>query len=457
MAFYLKKIIRCKAVIYTISLLSLSTSIFYLFFFGGAGVVKNAIENANLIQARLLPPFTAPPGNSKPIIIQNQFQRGDTIIEALKREGLDQDTAYTFFTTVQPVCDLKRIRAGKKYTLHLTRENNRLIITRFKYSIDEEQYLEVIKDPLTGIYISQVHTIPYEIKKEFIQGEIRDSLFTAIIEQGEKPELADILASLYDFDIDFNRDLRTNDSFALLIEKKYLNGRFVRYGNVLASEFTNRGLTTQVIRYTDPEGKSSYYHPDGRSVRKMFLRCPLPFMHVTSRYGNRRHPLSGFNAQHNGVDFAAPPGTPIRSTSAGIIQTISYNSIKGRYIQIRHKNGFVTHYYHLSRVKPGIKHGSRVEQGDVIGFVGSTGWSTGPHLHYGIAKHNQFINPLSLESPTKEPIKKEYMAHFRQYTTNIFLLMSGSHYVKIHHPVTEAVTKNEITPPLEPITSSFKH
>ena len=214
-------------------------------------------------------------------------------------------------------------------------------------------------------------------------------------------------------------------------DKKYLNGKFVRYGYVLAAEFINRGKVIQVIRYTEPEGKTAYYHPDGRSVRKMFLRCPLPFMRVTSRYGNRRHPVLGFSARHNGIDFGAPVGTKIRASASGVIQRTGYNRGRGRYITIRHPNRYFSHYYHLSRVAKKIRSGVKVGQGQIIGYVGCTGLCTGPHLHYGLQKNGRFINPLRLKSPTKNPVKKIYLKDFKHYATIYFLVLSGSKFIKI--------------------------
>ncbi|NIM78343.1 MAG: peptidoglycan DD-metalloendopeptidase family protein [Candidatus Aminicenantes bacterium] len=390
--------------------------------------------------------------------VENYIKRGDTIINTLKREGLDHQSAYQFVADVKPVYDLKRIGAGKKYTLFLSKKTGEL--QRFRYEIDVNQYFNAWKDQDTSDYKGRIVTIPYKVKREFINGEIQESLFASILDIGEKAELADIMASLYEYDIDFNRDIRKKDTYALVVEKMYLRGQFARYGHILAAEFTNRGKTIQVIRYTDPEGKTAYYHPDGRSVRKMFLRCPLPFMRLTSRYGNRRHPLLGFSARHHGIDLAAPRGTRVRATASGIVLKTGYTSRKGKFISIRHRNRYVTHYYHLSRFAKGVRRGKRVEQGQIIGYVGRTGWATGPHLHYGMQKNRRFINPLRLKSPTKEPVKKKYLQAFKQYTAKVFLLLSGSRLVKIPDSLTEALFKTPVRqtpqpsqPAVSPITS----
>jgi murein DD-endopeptidase MepM/ murein hydrolase activator NlpD len=411
-------------------------------------------KDALFQQLKTIPPKPA----DLTVKVENYFKKRDTIIDMLKREGLDHLSAYQFVTEVKPVYDLKRIGAGKKYTLLLSKKTKEL--QRFRYEIDVNRYFNAWKNRETHRYTGRIVTVPYKVKREFISGEIRESLYASILDIGEKAELADIMASLYEYDIDFNRDIRKQDTFALVVEKMYLEGQFARYGHILAAEFTNRGKTIQVIRYTDPEGKTAYYHPDGRSVRKMFLRCPLPFMRVTSRYGNRRHPLLGFSARHNGIDLAAPRGTRIRATASGIVFKTGYTAGKGKFVSIRHRNRYVTHYYHLSSFAKGAGRGKRVEQGQIIGYVGNTGWSTGPHLHYGVQKNSRFINPLRLKSPTKEPVKKNYLQAFKQYTANVFLLLSGSKLVKIPDSLTGALFKTPAPqtpqpprPVVSPITS----
>ncbi|MDQ1349994.1 MAG: Peptidoglycan DD-metalloendopeptidase family protein [Acidobacteriota bacterium] len=363
------------------------------------------------------------------IKIEHFVRKGDTIISALGRAGIDAEPAYKFFQAVKPIYDFKKISTGKKYTLFLSPSNRE--IEKFKYEIDVNQYVEVFRDKLNNGFKGKIITLPYDVKREIIKGKITYSLFESILECGEKPELADLLASLYEYDVDFNRDIQGGDSFAVIVEKRFLHGQFSSYGNVLASEFVNRGKIIRLLRYTDPEGTSAYYHPDGRSVRKMFLRCPLPFMHVTSRYGMRNHPILGFSRGHHGVDFSAPTGTSVRASAAGVIQAIGNDSTRGRYISIRHPNYYTSHYYHLSGVAKGIIVGAKVDQAQLIGYVGSTGLSTGPHLHYGLEKSGRYFNPLNLESPAKEPVNQKYVEDFKRYVDRYFLVLYGSNFVNI--------------------------
>ncbi|MCP4218702.1 MAG: M23 family metallopeptidase [bacterium] len=375
--------------------------------------------------------------------MEKKVKRGDTIINALTRAGVTQHTAYKFFDEVKPVYDLKKIGAGKAYSLFFAPDKQ---LKRFKYQILPNRYLEVKKDEKEKCFKGKIVTIPYETNKEVIRGTISLSLFESILQMGEKPELADVMASLFEYDIDFNRDLRKNDTFSLAVEKRYLKGQFVGYGSILAAEFINRERVIRIIRYTDPDGFTSYYHPDGRSVKKMFLRCPLPFMRVTSRYGNRRHPVLKFSAKHNGIDLGAPRGTKIRVTSSGVVKTAAYSRYMGKYIIVRHPNRYETHYYHLSRRAKKIKRGTRVEQGQIIGYVGSTGLSTGAHLHYGVRRSGRYMNPLLLKSPSKNPVQPKYMANFKKFTAGNFLLISAGKYVSIPKNLQNAFIGTPITP-----------
>ena len=358
--------------------------------------------------------------------VEKAVQKGDTIIDILKKAGIDYRRAYQLFSDMKNLYDLRNIRPGQKYSLVFEGED----LKKFHYEINSDRCLKVYwgKD---NQFVGRIEKISYIVKRKIIHGKVSSSLFLTILGLGEGPELADRLASLYEYDIDFNRDIRQGDTFTVLVEKRYQGSEFNHYGPILAARFSNRDRIIHVLRYTDPQGKTAYYHPDGRAVQKMFLRCPLPFMRVTSRYGNRRHPVLGFSARHNGVDLAAPPGTLIRSTSSGVVFKTGYDRIKGRYVIIRHPNRYATHYYHLNRIKTGIKPGVSVIQGQIIGYVGRTGRVTGWHLHYGIRKNGRFINPLNLKSPSKNPVKEAFRQNFEQYGAAMLFLLSGSRILGI--------------------------
>lgn len=355
--------------------------------------------------------------NEETISFSGKVRMGDNIVSLLSREGITRDIIFKILDGARSVYDLKKIRAGNKYSLSYNSEG----FKKFRYDIDINKYINITKKK--GGYSYKLVEIPYSVIPTVVRGVINGSLYEAVLKLKERGGLADTLASLYEYDIDFNRDIRSGDTFLIFVEKKYLNRKFAGYGKVLGAEFTNRGKTTRVVRFTGKNGKSSYYHPDGRAVKKMFLRCPLPFMRVTSRFGFRKHPVSGFSASHTGVDFGAPTGTIVRATADGRIYSLGYNRIKGRFIVISHGNKYRTHYYHLSGIRKEIKRGRYVTQGKIIGYVGTTGRSTGPHLHYGLQRGRRFINPFRLKSPSKDPVKRSEMDKFKISTAALFLLM----------------------------------
>ena len=225
------------------------------------------------------------------------------------------------------------------------------------------------------------------------------------------------LAGLFGWDIDFSLELRSGDSFTVVFEENYLDEMKFRDGPILAAEFVNQGKTYRAVRYEDPSGHVDYYSPDGNSMRKAFLRSPIKFARISSRFSKgRKPPILGKTRAHKGVDYAAPTGTPIRAAGDG---TISFRGKKGGYgktVIVDHGNGKSTLYAHMSRYARNKKKGKRVEQGDVIGYVGSTGMATGPHLHYEFRIDGVHRNPLTVKLPIAKPIEKKYRDDFRLKT-----------------------------------------
>jgi murein DD-endopeptidase MepM/ murein hydrolase activator NlpD len=226
-----------------------------------------------------------------------------------------------------------------------------------------------------------------------------------VIGIGEKDQLALDLAEIFGSDIDFHTDIQKGDSFRVLIERKYLDDQFSKNGLILAASFTNEGKEFIGIRYEDEHGKPAYYAPDGKALKKSFLKSPLKFGRITSKFTHARfHPVLKIVRPHLGVDYAAPIGTPVQSVAAGVVTGAGYGGGGGKMVTVRHDNGYLTKYLHLSRMA--IKSGARVDQGDVIGYVGSTGLSTGPHLDFRIFKNNKAVNPLKVISPPGLPISR---------------------------------------------------
>lgn len=248
---------------------------------------------------------------------------------------------------------------------------------------------------------------------QVVNGVLEGALETSIQRGGGDTRLAVSMSDVFQWDLDFNRDLRLGDSFEILYEKIQIDGSYTTLGEILAVHYTNLGKTIQAYRFGDPAG---YYDAEGRPLRKMFLRSPMRYSRITSRYSNRRfHPVLKSYRPHYGVDYGAPTGTPVRVTSSGVVTSAGWDSGGGKMIKVRHPNGYLTAYLHLSRFASGIKSGRRVSQGDTIGYVGSTGLATGPHLDYRVQRHGKWIDPLSLKSVPAEPIPVDDLEAFTRW------------------------------------------
>ncbi len=339
---------------------------------------------------------------------------GDFFAGVLARAGVTAQEAARLIADIRPVYDLASIRSGQLLTLFF--EDGKL--RNFIYPIDRDTYLEAGRDG-QGKFSGRVMAVPYEVRRDVAHITIENSLYESTEASGEKLELFEPLSRIFEYDVDFNRDIQPGDTISALVDKKYLSGKLAGYGDILAAEMVNNGRTIRIVRYQAPSGSIGYYLPDGRSTRRQFLRCPLPFIRVTSRFGMRRHPVLGFSARHNGTDFAAPTGTPVRATASGVVSARGRDNGRGNFVTLRHANGFASHYYHLQRWAAGLHTGQRVEQGQVIGAVGSSGLSTGPHVHYGLLKNGRFLNSLNLQSPSVAPLPASVMDDFRAYCDQV--------------------------------------
>ena len=351
--------------------------------------------------------------------VRVNIEPGDFCAAVLMRGGMEGSDATRLIADVKPAYDLASIHSGRALTLFFEAGKLRNLV----YPIGHDTYLEAERDE-QGRFRGRVVAVPYEVRREVIRIRIENSLYESTMVCGEKLELFEPLARIFEYDVDFNRDIQPGDSLSAILEKKYLNGKLAAYGAILAAELINNGKIIRIVRYASASGSMSYYHPDGSSTRRQFLRCPLPFIRVTSRFGMRMHPILGFSARHNGIDFGAPYGTPVRATSAGLIIGRGRDSGRGNYLIIRHGNGFTSQYFHLNRFAQNLSSRQRVEQGQVVGTVGSTGLSTGPHLHYALLKNGRFVNPLKLQSPTIAPLPRQAIDGFRKYCDQICLPLS---------------------------------
>jgi murein DD-endopeptidase MepM/ murein hydrolase activator NlpD len=339
-------------------------------------------------------------------IIEDRIQKGATA-SSLLAPYLSPMEIHQLAEQCRPIYPLSRLGAGQPYRLHLEEEN----FTRFEYDIDANEQLIICRGE-EGFEISR-ESIPYEVQQELVRGSIRTHLFEAIAASEEQPELAISLADIFAWDIDFIRDVRVGDTFQVLFEKRYRDGQPAGYGRILAAEFVNQGRHHSAFLFADG-GAASYYDAEGRSIRKAFLKAPLSFTRISSGFTNRRfHPITQTWRAHPAIDYAAPTGTPIMSVGDGAITQIGYTSNNGNYIKVRHNNGYETIYLHMQGFAKGMKQGVRVGQGQVIGYVGSTGLATGPHLCFRMLKNGSPINPQSIKSPKEAPVAAERLADFK--------------------------------------------
>jgi murein DD-endopeptidase MepM/ murein hydrolase activator NlpD len=303
---------------------------------------------------------------------------------------------------------MQTLIAGRE--LRLSKDAAGMVQT-IDYDLDDRRHLQI--ERVGKRFLPGIVNYLFETRVAYAAGAIEDILIKAMEKAGEKTVLALALADLLSWDIDFNTELRVGDSFRLLFEKNYREGRFAGYGEILAAEFLCQGRLYEAYRFVYPDtGEADHFDAQGRSTRKEFLRAPIPFAPVTSRFSaSRLHPIFKVYRAHFGVDYGAPIGTAVQATADGVVTAAGWNGGAGQMIRLRHANSYETMYMHLSRILVAV--GERVKMGQAIGRVGSTGESTGPHLDYRILQGGVFIDPLGKRFDPVAPLRKEYAGAFR--------------------------------------------
>jgi murein DD-endopeptidase MepM/ murein hydrolase activator NlpD len=307
--------------------------------------------------------------------------------------------------------ELKAIHPGQ--TIKALKEDGQL--SRLVFEPNANEYLEVIRE--ADGYTAELVTRPIERRVNRASAIINDSLFLAGRKSGLSDSLIMELAGIFGWDIDFALDIREGDSFTLIFEELYREDEKVGDGAIVAAEFTNQGRNYRAIRYETPNGETGYFSPDGRSMRKAFLRTPVNFTRISSRFNlKRKHPILNKIRAHKGVDYAAPTGTPIKVAGDGKVIFKGRKGGYGKTIIVQHGTRYSTLYAHLNSYHKKIRNGTRVKQGQIIGFVGMSGLATGPHLHYEFRVNGVHRNPLTVKLPAAEPLPKQYMTDFNQYS-----------------------------------------
>ncbi len=337
----------------------------------------------------------------------------------LQELGLTPDLSSRIVASAQSVFDLRHLRAGNRLSVGRSVFGE---LREVKYRIDADRVLHIA--PAGNDFHAEVQTIPSETQTKGVAGEVHGSLFGAVIDAGEKPELAMRLADIFGWDLDFYTDPRPGDTFRVVVEKKVLaNGEMSSYGRILMAEYNNGPRSYRAVLFHDPTGAPAYYTPDGKSMKKAFLHSPLKFQAViTSHFSNSRfHPILKEYRPHLGIDYAAPTGTPVQTIGEGRVIFAGPKGGAGNLIEIQHTNGYTTYYMHLSRIL--IHSGQHVTQGETIGLVGMTGLATGPHLDFRIQKGKDFVNFERLPLPPSDPISKRDLPAFDQARDSAEALM----------------------------------
>ena len=307
-------------------------------------------------------------------------------------------------------------------TVKLTSLNGGL--TSLSRRISDTATLTVTRAPAGG-FAADIVPNAIEVRTAPLVGRITSSLFRTVNELGASDQVALQLAEVFRYDIDFAQELQPGDSFRILLEKVWRDGRYLRDGDILAAEFVNNGRSYRAVRYTLPDGSREYYTPDGKSLRKAFLLAPLQFSRVSSGFGLRWHPILDHLRAHKGIDYAAPTGTPIRAAGEGRVSFRGEQGGYGNVVMLSHPGGVQTVYGHLSHFASGLFVGKRVKQGELIGFVGMTGLATGPHLHYEYRVGGVHRNPASIKTLPAEPISASLKADFEAKAATLLQGLDG--------------------------------
>jgi murein DD-endopeptidase MepM/ murein hydrolase activator NlpD len=329
-----------------------------------------------------------------------RVRRGDTIGSVLARLDVDDPDATAFLRTDPAARALYRLQPGKALRVE-TDEDGALQTLRFATGDGNLLSIERRDGVLTAASVAA----PFEVRWQMTSGEITSSLFAAA-DESDLPDAVTLqLADVFGGDIDFYHDLQRGDRFSVVYEMRYLDGEPSGAGRIVAAEFVHAGKVSRAFLWRDAAGNESYYAEDGAAMRKAFLRAPMQFTRVSSGFtGARFNPILKIWRAHKGIDYPAPIGTPVRATANGRIVFAGTQNGYGNVVQIRHRGAFSTLYAHLSRFAPNLRPGVRVTQGDVIGYVGQTGWATGPHLHYEFRVNDEPRDPLSVAMPNGEPL-----------------------------------------------------
>lgn len=371
--------------------------------------VHTVIENLQL------PSASTPSNVAGNFWNEERIQRGDTMSALLDRLNVNDEDITGFLQSAKDSKSLRQLIPGRIVRAQTDSEGNLLAL---QYISSSESMLKVEKQA-SGFKASE-EAVPLEARLIMKSAEIKSSLFGATDAANIPDNIAMQIADIFSSDIDFHSDLQKGDKFTVVYESFYNKGEPIKTGRVLAAEFINNGKSYRAVYFQDREGRGGYYTPEGKNVRKAFLRSPLEFSRITSGFTNARfHPLLKEWRAHKGVDYGAPIGTRVKAMADGTVAFIGKQGGYGNLLVLQHQGQYSTAYGHLSAFARGLHKGSKVSQGDIVGLVGMTGLATGPHLHYEFRVAGVQRNPLSIAMPTAFPIAAQYKADFNKMAESL--------------------------------------
>ena len=365
---------------------------------------QNAAQTAETAPAPVAPAEKPKEPGHREVVVS----KGDTLSTLFEKVGLPAASVHEVLASDKQAKQFSQLKRGQKLEFELNPEGQ---LTSLHSKVSDVETITLTKND-KGYSFNRVTAKP-TVRTAYVHGVINSSLSQSAARAGLSHSLTMDMASVFGYDVDFAQDIRQGDEFDVIYEQKIINGKAVGTGPILSARFTNRGKTYTAVRYTNKQGNSSYYTADGNSMRKAFIRTPVDFARISSKFSmGRKHPILNKIRAHKGVDYAAPRGTPIKAAGDGKVLLAGRRGGYGNTVIIQHGNTYRTLYGHMQGFAKGVKTGGTVKQGQVIGYIGTTGLSTGPHLHYEFQVNGVHVDPLGQKLPMADPIAKSERARF---------------------------------------------
>jgi len=360
------------------------------------------------------------PGERRCITTEGMVRKGKPLILAMQSSGIDPSLAYEIVSALGESVDLRKCRPGERFILE---EGDNGEFIEFRYVKSEKDVYKVVKEMEKYVSVKVEQAVQKRVER--IRAKVRQNLYDTILCLGERAGLVVDLVDIFSWEIDFAADVRDGDDFDFLVEKEYIGEKFVEYGEILVAKY--RGYFGEKAAFLfEYGGSQDYYDVEGQSLRRAIMRAPLSYTRISSKFSPKRlHPILKVWRPHYGVDYAAPRGTPVMAAGDGVVKFAGWKGAYGYYIRVRHPNGYETGYGHLLRMAKGIKVGNKVSVKQVIGWVGSTGLSTGPHLQYEVLCNGKYVNPLTMKLPAVRSLAKGERALFKEHVERMTGLLEN--------------------------------